>query len=56
MKNLELKHWKVILQEKSGRILTPSLIGHYTREDVIDFFGLENEDVIWFKIEEKEKK
>ena len=53
MKDSKIKHWKVTLKEKRGSILTPELIGPYSYKDVIEFFGLKNDDVEWYKIEEE---
>ena len=39
------------MKEKGNdTILTPEVWGEKTKEDVIAFFGLENEDVEWYQI------
>lgn len=48
-----MRHWKIIIKE-TGR---PKPIetqhhGNLDRQGVIDFFGLDNCDVEWYKIEE----
>lgn len=45
------KRWRVKMKEKGNdTILTPEVWGEKTKEDVIAFFGLENEDVEWYQI------
>lgn len=39
------------MKEKGNdTILTPEVCGEKTKEDVIAFLGLENEDVEWYQI------
>ncbi len=50
---MKKRHWKIRLKERTtGHILTPEYIGYHNREEVIEFFGLENPDVEWYEIEE----
>ncbi|WP_289756439.1 MULTISPECIES: hypothetical protein [Muribaculaceae] len=50
---MKKRHWKIKLKERTtGQILTPEDIGYKDREKVIEFFGLENQDVEWYEIEE----
>lgn len=50
---MKKRHWKIRLKERTtGQILTPEYIGYQDREKVIEFFGLENQDVEWYEIEE----
>ncbi|WP_217938936.1 MULTISPECIES: hypothetical protein [Muribaculaceae] len=50
---MKKRHWKIKLKERTtGQILTPEYIGYKDREKVIEFFGLENQDVEWYEIEE----
>ena len=48
-----MKHWKVKVKEKGNEnILTPELMGDYDEDYVKKFFGLEEDDVEWYVIEE----
>ena len=49
-----MKTYKVTLKEKNGSVLTPSLQCDDSRDEqyVIDWFGLDNDDIEWYKIEE----
>ncbi len=50
---MKKRHWKIKLKERTtGQILTPEYIGYKDREKVIEFFGLENQDVEWYEIDE----
>lgn len=50
---MEYKRWKVRVKEVGNdSILTPEVWGYYTKEQVIDFLGLDKPDVEWYKIEE----
>lgn len=50
---MKKRHWKVRLKERaSEHILTPEHIGYLSREQVIEFFGLEEPDIEWYDIEE----
>lgn len=50
---MKKRHWKIRVKERgSDHILTPEYIGYSDREEMIDFFGLENPDVEWYEIEE----
>ncbi|MEZ3466148.1 MULTISPECIES: hypothetical protein [Muribaculaceae] len=50
---MKKRHWKIKLRERStGHILTPEYDGYLDRDGVIEFFGLENPDVEWYRIEE----
>ena len=49
----EYKKWAVEAKEKySDSILRPELHGYYDRNDVIEFFGLNEPDIEWYKITE----
>lgn len=50
-----MKHYEITIKEV-GRPnpLKTSLSGNKTRQQVIEWFGLENPDVEWYTIEEKE--
>ena len=51
-----MKKWKARIKEKgTDHILTPEYLwfncGEKTREEIIEFWGLENEDVEWYELE-----
>ena len=48
MKKFEIKFKEV----GSDRIGTTTHIGNKSKEEVIEFFGLEGDDVEWYEIEE----
>lgn len=49
----EYRYWKVEAKEKySDMILHPELHGYYDRNDVIEFFGLNEPDIEWYNITE----
>lgn len=53
MEKQRKRHWKITVKERAtGRIFTPEYIGYSDREEMIDFFGLENPDVEWYRLEE----
>lgn len=47
-----MKTWKATIKE-SGRnhLLTPTYIGNVDREFLINFWGLNESDVEWYKLE-----
>lgn len=48
--------WKITIKEKGfDRPIVTSYNGYGTKADVIAFFGLENSDVEWYKIEQIHK-
>lgn len=50
---MKKRHWKIKLKERTtGQILILEYIGYEDREKVIEFFGLENQDIEWYEIEE----
>jgi len=52
MKNRR-KHFKIRAKERpTGKIVTPEFIGYKTQAEVIEFFGLEDPDIEWYKITE----
>lgn len=52
---MKRRHFKITVKERStGHIVTPEFIGYKTREQVIEFFGLREPDIEWYKIEECE--
>lgn len=49
----EYRHWKVTIKEKAmGYPITSELHGVYDEKDVKDHYGLDEDDVEWYKIEE----
>lgn len=47
------KHFKIRAKERTtGQIVTPEYVGNKTREQVIEFFGLEEPDIERYEIEE----
>lgn len=45
-------HYEVTIKEVGrDHILKTSYIGPLSRQGVVDFFGLENDDVEWYRIE-----
>lgn len=55
--NMEYKRWKVTLKEVGNdTILTPEVWGYCTEEDVIEKLGLRNQDVEWYRIEDRDAK
>ncbi len=55
----EYKRWRAHVKEKGNdSILKPEVWGVKTKEDVIKFLGLDNDDVEWYEImdlDEEEK-
>lgn len=50
---MEYKRWKVRVKEVGNdNILTPEVWGYYTKEQVIEFLGLNKPDVEWYEMEE----
>ena len=49
-----MKHFKITVKETNGYIVTPEYMGDddVDEEFLIKFFGLEEPDVVWYKIEE----
>lgn len=47
-----MKHWKITIKERGGALLTPESYGEQTREDIVSFYGLDEPDVEWYRIEE----
>ena len=48
------KHWYVELKEVGHDVLTTEYIGNKSREEVIKWFGLDQPDVVWYKLRCKE--
>ena len=51
-----MKTWKAKIKEKGREgILTPEYMfsnaGEKTRQEIIEFWGLENDDVEWYELE-----
>lgn len=47
------RHFKIRCKERTtGQILTPEYTGYKNREQIIEFFGLEEPDIEWYEIEE----
>jgi len=51
-----MKKWKAKIKEKNNdHILTPEYSwfanGEKTRQEIIEFWGLENDDVEWYELE-----
>lgn len=52
MKNRR-RHFKISARERTtGHIVTPEYIGYKTRDEIIEFFGLEEPDIEWYEIKE----
>lgn len=50
---MKRRHFKIQCKERTtGQILTPEYIKHKNLEQIIEFFGLEEPDIEWYKIEE----
>ena len=50
-----MRHWKIEIKEKgNNQILTPEYIGDdsFDRNACIEFFGLNESDVEWYKLVE----
>lgn len=48
------RHFKIRAKERTtGRIVTPEYIGYKTRDEIIEFFGLEESDIEWYEITEE---
>lgn len=49
-----MKTWKITIKEVGNpRELHPSYTGDVDRDFIIEFFGLNESDVEWYKIEEE---
>ena len=49
----EYRHWGVTIKEKGKTTpLETEMHGCYDEKDVVDFFGLKNDDVEWYKLKE----
>lgn len=47
------RHFKIRAKERTtGQIVTPEFIGYKSRNEVIEFFGLEEPDIEWYDISE----
>lgn len=47
------RHFKIRAKERTtGQIVTPEYIGYKTRDEIIEFFGLEEPDIEWYEITE----
>lgn len=46
------RHFELTIHEASGRTARPSYIGDVDEDFLVDFFGLNNEDVISYEIKE----
>lgn len=44
-------HYKITVKETNGQVCHPEFRGNKTRREIIEFFGLEEPDVEWYKIE-----
>jgi hypothetical protein len=45
-------HWRVTIKEKAMKHpITTELHGNYDEKDVVDFYGLKQPDVEWYKME-----
>ena len=52
-KEPKYRHWKVTIKEVAMKhSITTELHGYYDEDDVMDFYGLEQPDVEWYKMEE----
>lgn len=51
--DMEYKHWKVTIKEVGKeKAITTEIHGCYDEKYVVDFYGLTNDDVEWYKLEE----
>lgn len=49
-----MKTWEITIKEAGNpNLLHPSYTGDVDRDFIIEFFGLNEPDVEWYKIEEK---
>lgn len=49
-----MKTWEITIKEVGNpHLLHPSYTGDVDRDFIIEFFGLNEPDVEWYKIEEK---
>jgi len=47
------RHWKITIKERNNpNLLTPELIGDYDEKDAVKHFGLNEQDVEWYRLEE----
>lgn len=47
-----MKHWQVTVKEVGmPRPVVSSFLGNKSREEIIQFYGLKNSDVEWYKVE-----
>lgn len=47
-----MKTWKATIKERGrNHLLTPTYIGNVDREFLINFWGLKEPDVEWYKLE-----
>ena len=47
------RHWRVTIKERFMiNPLTTELHGNYDEQDVVEFYGLKQPDVEWYKMEE----
>lgn len=47
-----MKTWKATIKERDcNHLLTPTYIGNVDREFLINFWGLNESDVEWYKLE-----
>ena len=45
-------HWRVTINEKEMKLpITTELHGNYDEKDVVEFYGLNQPDVEWYKME-----
>lgn len=52
-KEPKYRHWKVTIKEVAMKhSITTELHGYYDEDDVVDFYGLNQPDVEWYKMEE----
>ena len=52
----EYNHWRVTIKEKAMKHpITTELHGNYDEKDVVEFYGLKQDDVEWYKMEEIKK-
>jgi hypothetical protein len=47
-----MKHFKATIKERGGHILHPEYYGDVTKEFLIDFWGCNEPDVVWYTIKE----
>lgn len=45
-----MNKWKIEFDEGDGVIRTTYHSGNYSEQEVIEFFGLDESDIFWYKV------